>query len=102
MKHFPDRLSKGRLPDRSYFFNMLNTINEKYVKKLIEHANNARFLGDKLRDDDQTIVVSEKMINMLNAAPFSSRKFLLYFNFLQKKRGELFTYSNRAQKVFSL
>ena len=74
MRHFPARLSKGRLPDRSYFFNIMNTINEEYVQKLIKHATNARFLADKFNNDDQTIVVSEKMINMLNAAPFSSCK----------------------------
>jgi hypothetical protein len=52
MKHFPDKLSKGRLPDRSYFFNVMNTLNGEYVKKLIEHANNARFAADRFRDDD--------------------------------------------------
>ena len=25
MKHFPDRMPKGRLPDRTFFFNLLNT-----------------------------------------------------------------------------
>ena len=26
MKYFPDTLPKGRLPDRVYFFNVLNTV----------------------------------------------------------------------------
>ena len=82
MRHFPDKLSKGRLPDRSYFFNILNTVNEEYVTKLIKHANQARFMADKLTEDDQTIVVSEKMVNMLNAAPFTSCKHLSCLIFL--------------------
>ena len=39
MKFFPDKLPKNRLPDRTYFFNILNTISPEYVAHLIEHAN---------------------------------------------------------------
>ena len=31
MRHFPDRLPKGRLPDRDYFFNVMNTCNHDYT-----------------------------------------------------------------------
>ena len=31
MRFFPDQLPKGRLPDREYFFNVLNTLEEPYV-----------------------------------------------------------------------
>ncbi len=39
MRHFPDKLPKGRLPDREYFWNVMNTLNEEYVGNLIRHAN---------------------------------------------------------------
>ena len=39
MKFFPDKLPKGRLPSREYFFNVMNTINEEYMARLIKHAN---------------------------------------------------------------
>ena len=39
MEYMPDRLPKGRVPDRNYFFNVLNTLNEQYVDKIIVHAN---------------------------------------------------------------
>ena len=39
MRFFPDKLPKGRLPDRRYFFNVLNTFNPEYVSHLIQHAN---------------------------------------------------------------
>ena len=38
MLYFPDKLPKGRLPDRDYFWNIFNTINEEYVCRLIKHA----------------------------------------------------------------
>jgi hypothetical protein len=43
MRFFPDKLPKGRLPDRDYFFNVLNTIREEYVQALIKHAHVQRF-----------------------------------------------------------
>ena len=39
MRFFPDNLPKGRLPDRDYFFNVMNTVNPEYTSKLIQHAN---------------------------------------------------------------
>ena len=42
MKYFPDTLPVGRIPDRDYFWNIFNTLNEEYVAKLISHANKVR------------------------------------------------------------
>ena len=33
---------KDSLPDRVYFFNVLNTVQGTYLKALVEHANKAR------------------------------------------------------------
>ena len=38
MIHFPDKLPKGRLPSRDYFFNIMNTLQEEYLQSLIKHA----------------------------------------------------------------
>ena len=35
MIYFPDKLPKGRLPDLSYFFNVINTLYPDYTKELI-------------------------------------------------------------------
>ena len=42
MKFFPDKMSKGRIPSREYFFNVLNTVMEDYLQGLIKHANKER------------------------------------------------------------
>jgi hypothetical protein len=39
---FPDVKDGGRLPDRIYFFNVLNTLQPDFLPKLIKHANEAR------------------------------------------------------------
>ena len=38
MRYMPSKLPKGRIPDREYFFNVLNTLKEGYVTSLLEHA----------------------------------------------------------------
>ena len=38
MMFFPDKLPKGRVPDREYFFNVLNTFQGEYLQQLIAHA----------------------------------------------------------------
>ena len=39
MKYFPAKLPKGRVPDRSYFFNIINTFQSGYLDPLIRNAN---------------------------------------------------------------
>ena len=47
MRFFPDKLPKGRLPDRDYFFNIMNTVNTEYMQQLIRHANEERHSMEK-------------------------------------------------------
>ena len=39
MMYMPDPTADGRLPEREYFWNGLNTLQMAYVQRLIEHAN---------------------------------------------------------------
>ena len=41
-RYFPSNLPQGRLPDREYFWNVLNTVNEPYVTQLVRHAHELR------------------------------------------------------------
>jgi hypothetical protein len=75
MKFFPDHLPKGRNPDRSYFFNVLNTIEEDYCQKLIVHANKQRHSGDGQGKEEQSIVISANMQRKLNEFPFQPSKY---------------------------
>ena len=42
MRFFPRKMAKGRVTDRDYFFNILNTWHPVYVQTLITHANEQR------------------------------------------------------------
>ena len=39
MFYMPSKLPKGRVPDRDYMFNVLNTLREGYVTSICKHAN---------------------------------------------------------------
>ena len=82
MRHFPDKLPKGRLPDREYFWNVMNTLNEEHVGNLIRHANGQRNTTTGFKHEEEQIAVSEKMIGLLNEQPYISRKCSLLSNFL--------------------
>jgi len=42
MFYMPSKLPKGRVPDREYMFNVLNTIREDYVSSICDFANKER------------------------------------------------------------
>ena len=42
MRYFPAKLPKGRVPDREYFFNVLNTFHPAYLDEIIQHSNSKR------------------------------------------------------------
>ena len=42
-KFFPEQQTPADLPDREYFFSVINTIEPEYLNALIRHAQNQRF-----------------------------------------------------------
>ena len=66
MKFFPDSLPKNRLPDREYFFNILNTCNQEYVKGLIDHALKMRNSAEGFNFETESISISQNIIDILH------------------------------------
>ena len=58
-EYFPDKYPKGVQCDRSYFYNVWNTIYPEDVRQTIEHANSVRYsiTSDKVKE--QTIIISD-------------------------------------------
>jgi hypothetical protein len=88
MKYFQDRYSKGRLPDRAYFFNVLSTVEPDYTKELIKNANEMR---NSSKNEDQAavqITISDNWYEKLNAMPFISSKFVFQLNVDSREQRE--------------
>ena len=42
MLYFPDQMAKNRLPERDYFFNIMNSLMREYAQVIMQHANEQR------------------------------------------------------------
>ena len=73
MQYMPDPTQDGRLPEREYFWNVLNTLRTAYVQRLIAHANAQRMTLQEDADGADAIEVSEEWWQKLNALPFVSQ-----------------------------
>jgi hypothetical protein len=78
VKYLPtkEQLS-GRLPERDFFFGLMCTLRNKYMKDIIAGAHKARYT---VADDDkkkQAISISETWMAELQKHPYHSSKFLL-------------------------
>ena len=67
-------MAKGRVPDREYFFNILNTFQPTYLQTLIKHANDQRNSVANDAIAKEAIEVSDDWWNALNMVPFISCK----------------------------
>ena len=73
MLYLPDATPDGRLPEREHFWNVLNTRQPEYVKRLIDHANAQRMTVQQDGDGANAIEISEEWWRKLNALPFVSQ-----------------------------
>ena len=79
MIYLPATLPKGKLPERTYFFNVFNTVHHERLVKIIEHANKQRFASMDPDMVEDTIEVSNHWWEELNRLPFFSRKSLYIY-----------------------
>ena len=74
MRFFPTKMATGRLPDREYTFNIMNTFHPKYVEQIIKHANEQRNSVAGEAQANEAIEVTDEWGDTLNAIPFKSCK----------------------------
>jgi hypothetical protein len=77
-KFFPQQRTVADLPEREFFFNVVNTADPQYVSALIKHAHSLRF-GDKDPNSNKNIIeVTQEWVKELEASPYYSRNTYLY------------------------
>ena len=76
-QYFPDKYSKGKAPNRDYFFNIMATLEPDYLWQLVEHANQQRMTGEGEMMKSQAIKMSEYWAEQLKAMPYLSSKYNL-------------------------
>ena len=73
-KHVPTTFPKGRQIDRTYFFNVLNTVHPDQVKEILNHAYTQRNAGIAEEEKMEKIAITEDWLEQLKAVPFKSSK----------------------------
>ena len=81
MYYMPSKLPKGRVPDREYMFNILNTIREDYLNTICNFANKERNDAEGKKMEKEVIEITEGWLEKLKAVPFISSKSLSSSNF---------------------
>ena len=73
-RYFPDKFPKGSQCDKSYFFNVWNSMHPEQVSKVIEHANSQRYTvkGEEVKNN--SIVLTEEWQQQLQSMPFVSKE----------------------------
>ena len=59
-KFFPEQRTKADLPNRQFFFNVVNISDPDYLTTLLKHGHELRFCAKNLQDNPTTIEVSEQ------------------------------------------
>jgi hypothetical protein len=70
--YFPDMNDNKRTIDRTFFYNVLNTVYPEYLSKLVDHALEVR---NKPEDDEtkkEYILMSDEWYDQLMSHPFIS------------------------------
>ena len=80
MKYFPTNLPRGRSIDRSYFFNVMNTLNHEYTQAIVTYAEQQRHSATTSKNADQTIQISDNWMSALQSQPFISCKYFCSSN----------------------
>ena len=59
MAFMPDSFPKGKNCDRTYFFNILNTVHNTYCQNILKHANEQRMSSTGQKNEENAIEVNE-------------------------------------------
>jgi len=83
-QYLPDEYYKKLTPDRSFFFNTINTLYDGFIPELISGAQRQRVQETKKGESEQVIEATDEWLNNLSAIPFYSKvsRILSYLNVL--------------------
>lgn len=74
-KYLPSKEQlSGKLPERDFFFGILCTLRQQYMRDIIDEANHKRFKVDEDDPKKQGILISDVWMQELMKHPYHSSK----------------------------
>ena len=82
--YFNDEFPEEKVPNREYFYNILNTIYPDYLKSIMAHASKERYAVDGEVQKIHTIEATQEWEDELKNMPFKSSKSNIpnFYNFI--------------------
>ena len=74
LKYMPELSGEDKIPERTYFWNVANTVQNRYVQNVIKYANDQRMKVQDEKDHGESIQISDHWWDKLNSVPFVSCK----------------------------
>ena len=88
-QYLPDEYYKKLTPDRTFFFNTVNTFYPGFLQALITGAQKQRVDVQSTEEAKQTIEATDEWVSNLSAIPFFSKVSIIIslFNTIMQKNG---------------
>ena len=68
----PPKVNKGRSCDKTYFWNVINSVTSQEVEAMVDHANSQRNAVDSGDMNQESITMSQQMVELMQAHPWVS------------------------------
>ena len=72
--YFPAKFPKNTQCDKSYFYNVWNTLYPEQVRSVINYANSQRYTVNNEESVQNSITISDDWQRQLNSMPFTSKE----------------------------
>lgn len=74
-KYLPSKEQlSGKLPEREFFFGVMSTLKNNYMKEILKGANDQRFKPSDEPEKKEGILITEDWLKELTAHPYHSSK----------------------------
>ena len=70
--YLPPKVNKGQTCDKSYFWNVVNTVTAGEVEAMVDHANSQLNAVDSGDMNQESITMSQQMVELMQAHPWVS------------------------------
>ena len=98
-EYLPDpEQSSNKLPEREFFFIILGTVKQEYLKLVIEEAEKKRFKDGDQKKSADTIMITDAWLHELNKYPFISSK-SIWIILIEKPGKAIYLIKERSRLV---
>lgn len=74
-KYLPSKEQlSGKLPEREFFFGVMSTLKNNYMKEILKDANDMRYKPSEAPEKKEGILITEDWLKELTAHPYHSSK----------------------------